>query len=93
MSGEVTEDDLENSLPSWISDHLGERSYMEEVVNEYPSSPKKDSPGNDGDPLMDIRPPPERETNTMTQGELDHLREPCSFPAGFKRDSPRTRRP
>ncbi|GFZ11355.1 proline-rich extensin-like family protein [Actinidia rufa] len=69
MSDEVIVDNLENFLPSWISDHLGELSYME-VVNEYPFLPKEDSSRNDKDPSMDTRPPPERETNTITQGEV-----------------------
>ena len=29
---------------------------------------------------MDTRPLPEKETNIMTQGELDRLQESCSFP-------------
>ena len=40
---------------------------MDTKVTKYPSSPKEDSPGNKGDPLMDTRPSPERETNIMTQ--------------------------
>ena len=74
MSGQVTVDDIENSLPYWISNHLGESSYMEEVVTEYPSSPREVSPRNDGDPPVGTRPPPERETNIMTQGELNRPR-------------------
>ena len=36
----------------------------------------------DGSPSIDTRPPLERETNTMTQGELNRLRESCSIPSG-----------
>ncbi|GFZ05248.1 hypothetical protein Acr_17g0008200 [Actinidia rufa] len=50
-------------------------------VTQYPYSPREDSSGNDGSPSIDTRPPLERETNIMTQGELDHLQESCSFPA------------
>ena len=78
MSGNVNIKDLENTLPSWISDHLGERSYMDT------SFPKKDSSGNEGSPLIDIRPSSEREVNIMTQGKLDRLRESCSFLGGIQ---------
>ncbi|PSS07295.1 Syntaxin like [Actinidia chinensis var. chinensis] len=39
---------------------------------------------NEGSPSVDTRSSPERETNIMTQGELDRLRESCSFPSGIK---------
>ena len=42
MSGEVTTKDLENTLPYLISDHLGQHSYMESEVREYPLSPRED---------------------------------------------------
>ena len=41
MSGEVTIEDLENSLPSWISNHLGDCSFMETNVKDYPASPRE----------------------------------------------------
>ncbi|GFY87312.1 hypothetical protein Acr_05g0009510 [Actinidia rufa] len=84
MSGEVTIEDLENSLPSWISDHLGDRSYMETTVREYPNSPREDHiEAIQGLPI-DTKPPPEKETNIMTQDKLDHLGKSCYFPAGVQ---------
>ncbi|GFS36232.1 hypothetical protein Acr_00g0044830 [Actinidia rufa] len=41
--------------------------------------PWKDPPSPEGSPSVDTRPPFDRETNTMTQGELNRLRESCSF--------------
>ena len=38
--------------------------------------------------MVDDRPPPEREINTMTQGDLDHLRESCSFPSRIQTRPP-----
>ena len=38
MSGKIEVGDLESTIPSWISDHLGERSYMTIEVTQYPSS-------------------------------------------------------
>ena len=35
-------------------------------------------------PPVDDEPPPEREINTMTQDDLDRLRESCSFLAGIQ---------
>ena len=46
---------------------------MADEVTRLPFSPKEDP-----------TPPIERETNTMTQDELDHLRESCSFPSSFQ---------
>ncbi|GFZ05434.1 hypothetical protein Acr_17g0010060 [Actinidia rufa] len=92
MSGKVDVGDLENTLPSWISDHLGEWSYMTAEVIQYPSSPREHPSDNEesplvedeGSPLVDIQPPPERKTNTITHGELDRLKESCSFPSGIQ---------
>ncbi|GFS30824.1 hypothetical protein Acr_00g0014360 [Actinidia rufa] len=50
-------------------------------VTQYPSSPREDSSDNEGSPSVDTQPLPNRETNIMTQGELDRLRESRSFPA------------
>ena len=66
--------DLENTIPIWIFDHLGKRSYMTTEVTQYLSSPKEDPPNNERSSLVenqgslsvDIRPPLERETNIMT---------------------------
>ena len=88
MSDEVIVDDLENSLPSWIFDHLGERSYMEIELIKFLSSPKEDSSWNEGDPPVDTRLPPKREMNITTQDELDHLHELCSFPVGIQMRHP-----
>ena len=51
MSNNVDVGDLENTFPSWISDHLGERSYMTTEVTQ--SSPRKDSSDSKGSPLID----------------------------------------
>ncbi|GFS29022.1 hypothetical protein Acr_00g0005020 [Actinidia rufa] len=74
MSSEVIVDNLENSLPSWRSDQLGERSYIETIVIEYPSLPREDSFENEEGLLVDVRPPPEREMDIMTQSQW-HLAE------------------
>ena len=84
MSGNADVGDLGNSLPSWIFDHLGSKSYMSAKVTQLPSSHKEDPLSPKGSPSVDIRPPLERETNTMTQGELDHLRESYSFLDGIQ---------
>ena len=45
MSSRSDVGDLENladSLPSWISKHLGEKSFMIDEVNQLPSSPRED---------------------------------------------------
>ncbi|GFZ08937.1 hypothetical protein Acr_20g0007450 [Actinidia rufa] len=44
---------------------------------EYPSNNEGDYPDNEGSSSIDTRPLPKRETNIMTQGELDCLRESC----------------
>ncbi|GFS38695.1 hypothetical protein Acr_00g0058930 [Actinidia rufa] len=66
---------LENTLPSWISDHLGELSNMMTKVIQYPSSPRENSFNSEGSPSIDTRPPLERYTNIMTRGKLDCLQE------------------
>ena len=80
MSGNIEVGDLKNTLSSWIFDHLGERSYMMTEATQDPSSFREDLYDNEGSPSIDTRPPPERETNTMTQGKLDRLKKSCSFP-------------
>ena len=57
---------------------------MDIEVTKYPSSPKEESFGNEGDPSIDTKPPPEREMNIMSQGKLDHLWKSCSFPIGIQ---------
>ena len=80
MSSKVDVGDLENSLPSWILDHLGEKSYMADKVTQLPSSPREDPPSPEVRPSVDAFPPTERKTNIMTRGELGRLRESFSFP-------------
>ncbi|GFY98090.1 hypothetical protein Acr_12g0006310 [Actinidia rufa] len=71
-------DDLD-SLPSWISDHLGQgSSYMADEVDQSPSSPVEGSP--EENPLIAIHPSVEEKTNIMTIEELNALREIYSFP-------------
>ena len=86
MFGEVTVEDLENSLPFWISDHLGDCSFMEIEVKDYPASPKEDlNKPVGGLPIVeDTWSPPEKETNIMTQDELDYLEELSSFLIGVQ---------
>ncbi|GFS30400.1 hypothetical protein Acr_00g0011720 [Actinidia rufa] len=79
------------TLPSWISEHLGKWSYMTTEVTQCPLSPREDPSDNEGDPSsnegspsVDTRPLPERETNMMTQGELDRLRESCFFSSAIQ---------
>ena len=57
---------------------------MTAKVTQLPCSPREDPFSLEGSPFIDIRPPLERETNTVAQGELDHLRESFLFPAGIK---------
>ncbi|PSR92996.1 hypothetical protein CEY00_Acc27605 [Actinidia chinensis var. chinensis] len=72
----------QDSLPSWISDHLGEgSSYMTDEVNQSPASPMEGSPVLDTNPLAAIHPSVEEKTNIMTLEELNALRETYSFPS------------
>ncbi|GFY91687.1 hypothetical protein Acr_08g0000830 [Actinidia rufa] len=41
-----------NSLPSWISDHLGEKSYMEDEVIRLHSSPREDPSSPESSPSV-----------------------------------------
>ncbi|GFY90255.1 hypothetical protein Acr_07g0004520 [Actinidia rufa] len=63
------------SLPSWISDHLGAKSYIDET-SQSPSSPPPNSPKMDTSSLA-------KEGNVMTQAELDKLGSTYSFPRGY----------
>ena len=78
-------ENLEDSLPSWISEHLREKSYIIDMVNQLLSSPPEESPLRDDssdhrkDPEMNTSSPLEKEINVMTQGYLDRLREAYSF--------------
>ncbi|GFZ12863.1 hypothetical protein Acr_23g0012480 [Actinidia rufa] len=77
-SGVTRSGDLD-SLPSWISDHLGQgSSYMADEVDQSPSSLVEGSP--EENPLIAIHPPVEEKTNIMTIEELSALRETYFFP-------------
>ncbi|GFZ12654.1 hypothetical protein Acr_23g0010390 [Actinidia rufa] len=69
-------EESEQSLPSWISDHLGAKSYIDET-SQSPSSPPPNSPQMDTSSLT-------KEGNVMTQAELDKLRSTYSFPSGIR---------
>ena len=79
MFGNADVGDLENSLPSWISEHLGSKSYMLVDITQLPSSPGEDLPSPRRSLSVDTWSLFERETNAMTQGKLDSLKESCSF--------------
>ncbi|GFZ19284.1 hypothetical protein Acr_27g0010230 [Actinidia rufa] len=71
-------EESEQSLPSWISDHLGGRSYIDET-NQSPSflpvlttSPKMDTSSLN------------KESNVMSQAELDNLGATYSFSPGVR---------
>ena len=65
-------ENLENSLPSWISEHLREKSYMTDELNQLTSSPFEESPIQDDssnhreDLQMATSTPLEKELNIMT---------------------------
>ena len=42
MFGKITVEDLENSLPSWVSDDFGAFHTTETEVNESPASPPRE---------------------------------------------------
>ncbi|GFZ04566.1 hypothetical protein Acr_17g0001380 [Actinidia rufa] len=68
-------EESEQSLPSWISDHLGAKSYIDET-SQSPSCPPN-SPKMDTSSLT-------KEGNVMTQAELDKLGSTYSFPSGIR---------
>ncbi|GFY85846.1 hypothetical protein Acr_04g0005840 [Actinidia rufa] len=71
-------EESEQSLPSWISDHLGAKSYID-VTNQSTSSPP--IPTNSS--KMDIS-SLNKESNVMSQAELDNLGTTYSFPQGVR---------
>ncbi|GFY86119.1 hypothetical protein Acr_04g0008570 [Actinidia rufa] len=71
------DEESEHSLPSWISDHLGGRSYIDET-NQSPSFP----PVLTNSPKMDTS-SLNKESNVMSQAELDNLGATYSFPPGL----------
>ena len=75
MSNSADVGDLENlgdSLPSWVSEHLGEKLFMSDEVHQLSSSPPKGSPLKDDsldyrvEPEMSTTSPLEKEVNVMT---------------------------
>ena len=60
MSDNFNVRDAENTLTSWISNHLRERSYMDTEVTKYPSFPREESSENEESPSVDTRPPSKR---------------------------------
>ena len=62
---------------------------MTDEINQLPSSPleksllRDDSSAHREELEMSTSSPLEKETNVMTQGDLDCLREAYSFPAGI----------
>ncbi|GFY96585.1 hypothetical protein Acr_11g0008910 [Actinidia rufa] len=69
-------EESEQSLPSWISDHLGAKSYIDET-SQSPSFPPTNSPKMDTSSLT-------KEGNAMSQAELDKLGSTYSFPSGIR---------
>ncbi|GFS38924.1 hypothetical protein Acr_00g0060230 [Actinidia rufa] len=71
-------EESEQSLPSWISDHLGAKSYIDET-SQSPSFPPipPNSPEMDTSSLT-------KEGNVMSQAELDKLGYTYSFPSGVR---------
>ncbi|GFS34119.1 hypothetical protein Acr_00g0032350 [Actinidia rufa] len=82
-TSDVTRSGDLDSLPSWISDHLGEgSSFMTDEVNQSPSSPMEGSP--EENPMITIHHSIEEKTNIMTLEELNALRDTYSFPSGVQ---------
>ena len=78
-------ENLEDSLPSWVSDHLGEgSSYIIDKVNQSPKSPMEDPSIPEVNPLVAIYPSMEKETNIMIPEKLTLLREFYCFPQGVQ---------
>ncbi|GFY89184.1 hypothetical protein Acr_06g0011240 [Actinidia rufa] len=71
-------EESEQSLPSWISDHLGAKSYIDET-NQSTSSPP--IPTNSS--KMDTS-SLNKESNVMSRAELDNLGTTYSFPQGVR---------
>ncbi|GFZ16011.1 hypothetical protein Acr_25g0004200 [Actinidia rufa] len=69
-------EESEQSMPSWISDHLGAKSYIDET-SQSPSFPPTNSPKMDTSSLT-------KEGNAMSQAELDKLGSTYSFPSGIR---------
>ena len=75
MSNEITVTEVENSLTSWFSDHLGFYHIMDpDVIENLVLPPRVDPQLVQDDRLM-----LEKKNNTMTQGELDQLKRVVSL--------------
>ncbi|GFS34894.1 hypothetical protein Acr_00g0036660 [Actinidia rufa] len=71
-------EESEQSLPSWISDHLGAKSYIDETSQSTSSPPiPTNSSKMDTSSLN-------KESNVMSQAELDNLGTMYSFPQGVR---------
>ncbi|GFZ01680.1 hypothetical protein Acr_15g0002890 [Actinidia rufa] len=71
-------EESEQSLPSWISDHLGAKSYIDEASQSPSFLPiSTTSPKMDTSSLT-------KEVNVMSQAELDKLGSTYSFPSGIR---------
>ncbi|GFY88245.1 hypothetical protein Acr_06g0001850 [Actinidia rufa] len=70
-------EESEQSLPSWISDHLGAKSYIDET-NQSTSSPPIPTNSSKMD-TSNLN----KKSNVMSQADLDNLGTTCSFPKGY----------
>ncbi|GFY91077.1 hypothetical protein Acr_07g0012730 [Actinidia rufa] len=77
--------DFENSLPSWVSKHLGETSITDKVnQHPHPPSPPEESSPREKLSKIEVSSFLATELNIMTQGDLDRLQETYSFPLGIR---------
>ncbi|GFZ19567.1 hypothetical protein Acr_28g0002720 [Actinidia rufa] len=81
--------DFENSILSWVSEHLRETSMTNKVNQHPPTSLEESSPQEKlfehGEDLgMEVSNSPSMELNIMTQGNNDRLREAYYFPLGVQ---------
>ncbi|GFY82865.1 protein kinase superfamily protein [Actinidia rufa] len=70
-------EESEQSLPSWISDHLGAKSYIDETTQSTSSPIPTSSSRMDTSSLT-------KESNVMSQADLDNLGTTYSFPPGVR---------
>ncbi|GFZ02702.1 beta-hexosaminidase 2 [Actinidia rufa] len=75
-------EESEQSLPSWISDHLGAKSYIDETTQSTSSPIPTNSSKMDTSSLN-------KESNVMSQADLDNLGTTYSFPQGVRLRIPR----
>ncbi|GFS28932.1 hypothetical protein Acr_00g0004710 [Actinidia rufa] len=74
-------EESEQSLPSWISDHLGAKSYIDEMTQSTSSPIPTNSSKMDTSSLN-------KESNIMSQADLDNLGTTYSFPQGVRLQIP-----